>query len=248
MTTTAAGSAAIAARGHQPGGRRQPVVEESSPTQLYEAALRSAHGLLWVRHPDGRRDRLPVHTWRGEITAGDPSLLRRCAGPTLDIGCGPGRLTAALSARGVPTLGIDVAPHAVRLTRRTGAAALCRDVFDPVPAEGRWSTLLLADGNIGIGGDPDRLLTRAAELLGPAGRVLVELEPDETRRSAPHPTPPSAPPGRRLIRLEGPGGRVSSPFPWAFVGDADIHRHASAAGLGVAEIWHSRGRLFAALG
>ncbi|WP_239310239.1 methyltransferase domain-containing protein, partial [Frankia sp. Cj3] len=87
--------------------------------------------------------------WRGGLIPGDASLLRRCDGPTLDVGCGPGRLTVALTTRGVPVLGIDVAPFAVRLARRAGAAALCRDVFGRVPGERRWSALLLADGNIG---------------------------------------------------------------------------------------------------
>ncbi|ONH24451.1 methyltransferase type 11 [Pseudofrankia asymbiotica] len=210
--------------------------EGRSPTAVYEAALRSADGRLWVSHPDGRRDLLPVLAWRGDLAPGDASLLRRCAGPTLDVGCGPGRLAAALAARGVPTLGIDVAAFAVRLARRAGATALRRDVFGPLPAEGRWSTLVLADGNIGIGGDPGRLLTRAAELLGPAGRVLVELQA--------HP----APPGQLLIRLEGPDGQMSRSFPWAFVGSGEIRHHASAAGLVLTETWSSRGRPFAALG
>ncbi len=209
-----------------------------SPTALYEAALRSADGRLWVRHADGRRDPLPVLAWRGGLAPGDASLLGCCAGPTLDIGCGPGRLAAALATRGVPTLGIDVAPFAVRLARRAGAPALCRDVFGPLPGQGRWSTLLLADGNIGIGGDPGRLLGRAAELLGPAGRVLVELAPD--------PVPP--PPGPLLVRLEGRDGRVSRSFPWAFVGSAEIGQHASTAGLELRETWSSNGRRFAVLG
>ena len=55
--------------------------------------------------------------------------------------------------------------------------ACCRSVFQPVPGEGGWDTVLLADGNIGIGGDPVALLTRCRELLAPAGRVLVELDP-----------------------------------------------------------------------
>ncbi|OHV33429.1 methyltransferase type 11 [Pseudofrankia sp. EUN1h] len=211
-------------------------MEGSAPTALYEAALRSADGRLWVRHPDGRREPLPVPSWRGGLVAGDASLLRRCAGPTLDVGCGPGRLTAALCARRVPTLGVDVAPFAVRLARRAGAPALCRDVFGPLPAEGRWSTLVLADGNIGIGGDPGRLLTRAAELLGPAGRVLVELRP--------HPSPA----GRRLVRLEGPDGQVSRSFPWAFVAACEVVGYASAAGLRVTQTWRGGGRHFAALG
>lgn len=205
------------------------------PTAIYETALGSADGRLWVRHCDGRREPLPVLTWRGGLTAGDTCLLQRCAGPTLDLGCGPGRLAAALTARGLPALGIDLSPLAVRLARRAGASALCRDVFGPLPAEGRWSTLILADGNIGIGGDPARLLTRTAELLGPTGRVLVELSS--------HPQPP----GSTAVQLESSDGRISRAFPWAFVGPGDVVLHAAAAGLAVVERWRDAGRHFAAL-
>ena len=93
------------------------------------------------------------------------------------MGSGPGRLTIALAERGIPALGIDVAPAAVRLTRTSGALALPRDVFGRVPGTGRWMTVLLADGSIGIGGDPVVLLRRIAELLAPAGQALVEIQP-----------------------------------------------------------------------
>jgi SAM-dependent methyltransferase len=233
MTAVATGRRPDAEPADRPAGQ-DPL--GASPTALYEAALRSTDGRLWVRHPDGQRDPLPVLAWRGELAPGDASLLRRCAGPTLDIGCGPGRLTAALAARGVPTLGIDVAPFAVQLARRAGGPALCRDVFDRLPGQGRWARLLLADGNLGIGGDPGRLLARAAELLGQAGQVLVELYP------------PTVTAGRRLVRLERPDGQVSRSFPWAFVGAGEIRYHASAVGLRVVETWCREDRYFAALG
>jgi hypothetical protein len=54
---------------------------------------------------------------------------------------------------------------------------MLRDVFGRVPGAGRWMTVLLADGTIGIGGDPAALLRRAGELLAPQGRALVELAP-----------------------------------------------------------------------
>lgn len=81
-------------------------------------------------------------------------MLAHCVGTTLDIGCGPGRMSQALAARGACVLGIDVVPEAVTLTRARGASALVCDVFAPVLGEGRWDTALLADGNIGIGGGP----------------------------------------------------------------------------------------------
>ena len=108
---------------------------------------------------------------------GDASLVERCQGPTLDVGAGPGRLTVALAERGIPALGIDVTPDAVRQTRSAGALALMRDVFGRIPGAGRWRTVLLADGAIGIGGDPAALLRRISDLLAPQGRALVELQP-----------------------------------------------------------------------
>ncbi|EME63710.1 class I SAM-dependent methyltransferase [Amycolatopsis decaplanina] len=131
----------------------------------------------WLELATGERVDLPVDRWTAIPCEGDDVLLDACDGPTLDVGCGPGRLTAALSERGVASLGVDISATAVRLTHARGAAALHRDVFDRLPGEGRWRHVLLADGNIGIGGDPHRLLTRMAELITDGGTVLVELDP-----------------------------------------------------------------------
>ena len=130
-----------------------------------------------------RPEALPVHRWRRDADRDDLELARRTAtGHTLDLGCGPGRLTAALARRGHVVLGIDVVREAVDQTLARGASALRRDVFDRLPGEGRWQTALLADGNVGIGGDPVALLRRARELIAAAGRVVVELAP--ARRTA----------------------------------------------------------------
>ena len=58
---------------------------------------------------------------------------------------------AHLVQRGVPALGVDQSATAVALARRSGAPALRRDVFDPLPGTGRWHDVLLADGNVGLG-------------------------------------------------------------------------------------------------
>ncbi len=91
-------------------------------------------------------------------------------------------------------------PSAVQLARSSGALALHRDVFATVPGTGRWARVLLADGNIGIGGDPDALLSRVAELLKPLGQALVEVEP------------PGAPLAKDMVRLSH-AGQCSSWFP-----------------------------------
>jgi len=74
---------------------------------------------------------------------------------------------------------------------------------------GRWARVLLADGNIGIGGDPDALLSRVAELLKPLGQALVEVEP------------PGAPLAKDMVRLSH-AGQCSSWFPWASIGADQI--------------------------
>jgi len=140
----------------------------------------------------------------------------------------------ALAERGIPTLGIDIAPYAVDLARSSGALVMLRDVFGRIPGTGRWMTVLLADGNIGIGGDPAALLRRAGELLAPEGRALVELGP------------PGTPLRREPVRLRH--AELTSPwFPWAFVGTDDIEEVARDAGLGDVETWTADGRWFAAI-
>jgi hypothetical protein len=103
------------------------------------------------------------------------------------------------------------------MARRRGAAAVVRDLFAPLPGEGRWSFALLADGNIGIGGDPARLLARTAQLLGPGGMLLAEVSPDDVDR-------------RGLARIAAGDGPVSRPFAWAEVGAGALSSIATSAG------------------
>lgn len=172
--------------------------------------------------------------WHGPVDSADEFMLSRCDGPSLDVGCGPGRLTAALATRKVIALGIDTSTIAVERAKQRGAAALKRDVFSPVPGEGRWRNVLLADGNIGIGGDPVILLRRVGQLLAPHGTVLVELAPHGTglRRS--------------VVRVRGrdvPG----SWFPWAWLGSDAIAAVAGSAALSVTRVHSINQRWFAEL-
>jgi len=169
-----------------------------------------------------------------ETDPGDASLVGRCHGPTLDVGSGPGRLTVALAERGIPALGIDVTPYAVEMAQCSGAFAILRDVFGRVPGTGRWQTVLLADGNIGIGGDPAALLRRIGDLLAPDGHALVEVQaPGVPLRSG----------QVRLCRDDAAGEW----FPWAYVGANQISDVARSAGLVLRETWSAGGRWFAAL-
>ena len=157
---------------------------------------------------------LPTHAWLAGVDASDRALLAHCQGPTLDIGCGPGRMTEALALAGHLVLGIDVVPEAVRQTRTRGVPALQRSVFDSVPGEGRWGTALLADGNIGIGGDPVALLERARDLLAADGRVVVDVaRPGHRRGHPPRPARDRARPQRTVPVDRGRCRRHRRPSP-----------------------------------
>jgi SAM-dependent methyltransferase len=200
--------------------------------ELYEQAL-AGHARPEIEHKDGSRTPLQVDDWL-HVRAGDCSLVERCSGPTLDVGSGPGRLTVALAERGIPVLGIDVTPYAVRISRAAGVLTLLRDVFGRVPGTGRWATVLLADGNIGIGGDPVALLRRVTELLTPTGQALVEVQPPGSDLRA------------EQVRLRH-GAQASAWFPWAYVGVDQIAEIATNADLAAAETWSIAGRWFAVL-
>jgi len=162
---------------------------------------------------------LQVERWAGRASQDDHALfVDHCAGPTIDLGCGPGRLVRALLDRKINTVGVDSSTEAVRLARAQGLPVLRRNIFDPVPREGQWAHALLADGNIGIGGVPSRLLRRAWSILGPGGRIHVELnEPGHGVTC-----------GWRQLRVDG---HVGPRFPWAAVSIDAIGEMGNRAGF-----------------
>jgi SAM-dependent methyltransferase len=177
---------------------------------------------------------LPVARWCGEADLSDRAVLARCLSPTIDLGCGPGRMTEQLARDGVAVLGVDVVPEAVRRARARGVDVLHADVFGTLPGEGTWSSALLADGNIGIGGDPVRLLRRVRRLIAPRGRVVVDLAPPGTGLRV----------GMVRLRVEN---RESRGLPWAVLGVDAVVGVASAAGLEVIALHEYDGRWFAVL-
>jgi len=189
---------------------------DSWPATEFGAHIRSAalgtQVNAWLEHADGVRTAMDWRRWCSRPDDADGSVLTRVEGTTLDVGCGPGRLTVALTARGHAVLGIDV-----------------------TPGEGRWDTVLLIDGNVGIGGDPVALLRRVWQLLAPTGCALIELEPPAT---AGHVGP---------ARIRRADGVVTSWFPWARVPIGTIGGIAGVAGFVTRESWCVDGRCFTAL-
>ncbi|MEU4091553.1 methyltransferase domain-containing protein [Streptomyces sp. NPDC026673] len=211
----------------------------------YAHALRTGRGPLFLRRlsppappdspaADGELLPLDIERWCAAPDTADTTVLNRCTGPVLDVGCGPGRLVAALSAQGSRALGVDVSPAAVARTRHLGGAAVRRSVFDRLPGEGRWGTVLLMDGNVGIGGDPQALLTRLRTLVAPGGRLLAEAAPHDEDE-------------RLTVRVEDDQGRHGRPFPWARLGGTALLDTAEATGWIPAGRWTAAGRPFVEL-
>ncbi|MER6138469.1 class I SAM-dependent methyltransferase [Streptomyces sparsogenes] len=205
--------------------------------EAYSDALRTGRGPLFLRRADGWLLPLEVERWCAAADTVDLEVLRRCEGPVLDVGCGPGRLVAALAAQRRRVLGIDVSEAAVAQTVRLGGSALCRSVFDPVPGEGRWGTALLMDGNIGIGGDPRALLQRLAQLLAPGGLLVAETAPVDVDERV----------SVQVVHVADSGHTTGSPFPWARLGTLALLRHAGRSGWRAVDQWTAGGRCFVAL-
>jgi hypothetical protein len=144
-------------------------------------------------------------------------------------------MVAAAIRRGLPALGVDVSATAVRLARMAGLPVLRRSVFDPVPMGRTFATVLLMDGNVGIGGSPGELLTCCRTLLAAGGNVLaeVDLEPEADRAFN--------------GVLHAGDGACSDPFPWAEIGHVALARHGRRAGLTMVDRWSDSGRTFVEL-
>lgn len=209
----------------------------------YEAGLGGA--ACWARSDLGRRD-LPVGRWSGDADERDDAIVAAVLadlgqtgfGQTgqrasvLDVGCGPGRLTAAVAGRGATAVGVDMSPAAVALARARGVHARRADVLRPLPLcwTGRWDRVLLADGNLGIGGDPVMLLRRMRPLLAAGGRVVADVRAHGGVVRGPV----------QIEAVDSLGNTLGGPMPWAWVGADAAHDLGAAAGLTVREVRDAR--------
>ena len=178
---------------------------------------------------------MDVARWNADADLADLTLLRAATGPLLDIGCGPGRMVRAARQVGLEVLGIDVSPTAVAIAREAGLPVMLGSIFDAVPREGAWQTVLLVDGNIGIGGDVRALLRRCMQLVADGGDIVVELHDYRDKHDV------------YTAHLVGTDGGLSEIFPWAQIGINPMVDLCVELGLRFRQAWDSSGRTFCRL-
>jgi SAM-dependent methyltransferase len=200
----------------------------------YARALRDSEK-LYLRSTDGRGEAMDVARWSARADLTDLTLLASVTGPLLDVGCGPGRMVRAARELGISALGIDVSPAAVTLARSEGIRVVEGSIFDRVPMEGEWQTVLLVDGNVGIGGDVEELIARCVELISPEGEIVIEVNSDPLHHRT-----------YTATVVDDRGGE-SAAFPWAEIGILRLVRIAALKGLGLRQSWELGGRHFCRL-
>lgn len=153
-------------------------------------------GSMDAVHPS---DRVHVATWAAT-----------CAGPLVDLGCGPGHWTASLAAAGHDVVGVDPVPDFVDLARRAFPDVPFRvgSVEQPGCADGTvggvlaWYSLIHLEPH-----ELPRALAAIARLLVPGGRVLVGFFDGDAVEPFPHAvtTAHRWPVGAMSVALEAAG-------------------------------------------
>jgi hypothetical protein len=123
---------------------------------------------------------------------------------------------------------------AVELSKARGGMALRRRIDEPLPAEGRWGTVLLMDTNVGLGGDVAALLARCMRLVLPGGLIICEVDPIPGRHEV-HTV---------ILRTQR---TTSLPMRWSRVGASALLEVATSLDLLLVEEWTSGERAFVAL-
>ena len=148
-------------------------------TEALRRAVTGAETALDLVDPAGGAalKRLRPADWCGPLRAGDAALVHRCTGPTLDVGCGPGRLLAPLAGSHRVT-GCDISPEMLAEARRR-----CPPQVRLVQADARrlpfaaasFDLACSAYGAVPFVADPGRVMQEVARVLRPGGRGVFSV-------------------------------------------------------------------------
>lgn len=105
-------------------------------------------------------------------------LRGRAAVPLLEVGCGAGRILAALGLEKGPVVGMDLVPRYLLAAQKLLLPVfwLAGDGLAPPLRRGFWRTVIFAQATLGsLGGEElrRRMVTSLAELVAPGGWLLV---------------------------------------------------------------------------
>lgn len=122
----------------------------------------------------------PVTTrLRAIVQAGRVRLLRRLAGPgatVMEVGCGEGQLLQVIKAHGNPSwrvVGVDISEDACAALRAAGLEMHCAQ-FEDLDWPAASVDVVVMNQVIEHLADPRGCVRKAAALLRPGGRLLVE--------------------------------------------------------------------------
>jgi 2-polyprenyl-3-methyl-5-hydroxy-6-metoxy-1,4-benzoquinol methylase len=116
---------------------------------------------------------------RAVVQGGRVRMLRRLLGPeatVMEVGCGEGQLLQAIKADGDPSwrvVGVDISEEACAALRRTGLEMVCAQ-FEALDWPAGTVDLVIMNQVIEHLADPRACVARAATLLKPGGRLLIE--------------------------------------------------------------------------
>ncbi len=141
----------------------------AAPERRYRAAIKDYYEDLWERlpeelaAPDFERRRSFL---LGEVRPGDR---------VLDLGCGDGVFTAALTGAGVAVVGVDVAEAALTRARRRSPSVDFRlaPVDGPLPLADCSVELVWASEVVEHVADTARWLSEVRRVLAPGGRLAL---------------------------------------------------------------------------
>lgn len=124
---------------------------------------------------DARYLLAPFSKWDDPI---ERRAMRFVRGRVLDVGCGGGRVSLHLQARGIEVLGVDPSPGAIECCRRRGVHEARLLGIDQLDATlGSFDTIVMLGQNFGLLGSRSRarrLLGRLARLSTSRGRIVAE--------------------------------------------------------------------------
>lgn len=173
----------------------------------------------------------------------EAELLQDLAGPVLDIGAGPGRISAWAQARGEVAVAIESSPLTAQVARERGLADVrlgrWEDLDKLLGADERaFGSVLLMGHNLGLGGTLaglEQLLRSLHACTRPQAALLATSIQFSETREAIHLTYQHAAraagryPGELSIRVEYQG-QVGPYFPWLIIEREDLTRLGSRTG------------------